>query len=309
MKRRKSLSLNLLYFLSGGKHMEKETQNEEIKEFTPTNDYVFKRIFGRKGNEELTKKLLESVTDNKYEEIKLDDTPILEAEVIKGKMGILDVKISAEHESIDIEMQVTKETDIADRMLWYWSKLYINTIKGGDEYGKTKKTICILLADFDVDKLKNVKGFHTKWKIIEDKYREVILTDKFQLDIIELNKLEQYRDKNDGLWQWCKFIKAPEKVSESIMKEYPEIKKAKEELDKINADEHERNIALARERALHDAASLRHDGYVEGYTNGVKEGISKRNVEIVKKLLLKGMSINEVSAITELTEDEIKKLI
>jgi len=293
-------------------------------EVMPTNDYVFKRIFGKTGNEELTMNFLEAITNNEYEKIKLDDTPILEAEVVKGKMGILDIKISAEKENIDIELQVTKETDIADRMLWYWSKLFVNTIRGGEEYGKTKRTICILLADFNVEKLKNIKEFHTKWKIIEEKYKETILTDKFQLDIIELNKLEQYKDENDKLLQWCKFIKAPGRVSESIMEKYPEIKKAKEELDKINADEHEKNIALARERALHDAASLRHDGYTEGYNDGITKGIEKgilkgiekgiingkseEKINIAKKLISKGMTISEISAITELSEDEIRKL-
>ena len=285
-------------------------------EVMPTNDYVFKRIFGKTGNEELTMNFLEAITNNEYEKIKLDDTPILEAEVVKGKMGILDIKISAEKENIDIELQVTKETDIADRMLWYWSKLFVNTIRGGEEYGKTKRTICILLADFNVEKLKNIKEFHTKWKIIEEKYKETILTDKFQLDIIELNKLEQYKDENDKLLQWCKFIKAPGRVSESIMEKYPEIKKAKEELDKINADEHEKNIALARERALHDAASLRHDGYTEGYNDGITKGIEKgiingkseEKINIAKKLISKGMTISEISAITSLSEDEIRKL-
>ncbi len=32
----------------------------------PTNDYVFGRIFGYKGNKKITKGLLESITNEKY---------------------------------------------------------------------------------------------------------------------------------------------------------------------------------------------------------------------------------------------------
>ena len=60
-----------------------------------TNDYVFKRIFGRKGNEDITRGFLKAVTKVEYIDINLEDTQILERDLIKDKMGILDVKIVA----------------------------------------------------------------------------------------------------------------------------------------------------------------------------------------------------------------------
>lgn len=88
-----------------------------------TNDYVFKRIFGRKGNEDITRGFLKAVTKVEYIDINLEDTPILERDLIENKMGILDVKVVASKEN-NIEMQVTKSEYIAERILWYWSKLY-----------------------------------------------------------------------------------------------------------------------------------------------------------------------------------------
>ena len=72
-----------------------------------TNDYVFKRIFGRKGNEDITRGFLKAVTKVEYIDITLEDTPILERDLIENKMGILDVKVVASKEN-NIEMQVTK---------------------------------------------------------------------------------------------------------------------------------------------------------------------------------------------------------
>ena len=75
-----------------------------------TNDYVFKRIFGRTGNEDITRSFLKAATGIEFNKINLEDTPILERDLIENKMGILDVKIVADYiNNIDIEMQVVKD--------------------------------------------------------------------------------------------------------------------------------------------------------------------------------------------------------
>ena len=77
----------------------------ENKLLKVTNDYVFKRIFGKKGNEDITRSFIEAVTSEYYEDINLEDTPILERDLLENKMGILDVKVVAnEINDIDIEM-------------------------------------------------------------------------------------------------------------------------------------------------------------------------------------------------------------
>ena len=212
-----------------------------------TNDYVFKRIFGQKGNEDITRGFLKAVTKVEYNNIDLEDTPILERALIENKMGILDVKVVANKENnIDIEMQVTKSEYIAERILWYWSKLYAGSIEKGEGYDSTKKAICILIADFKLEKLKEIEKYHTKWNIREEEYKNIILTDRLELHIIELEKLEKVNKKTkdeEELLNWCKFIKFPEKVEESIIMKNEEIKKAKEQLDKISQDENERRLA------------------------------------------------------------------
>ena len=139
-----------------------------------TNDYVFKRIFGQKGNEDITRGFLKAVTKLEYNNIDLEDTPILESSLIENKMGILDVKVVASKEN-NIEMQVTKSEYIAERILWYWSKLYAWSIEKGEGYNSTKKAICILIADFKLEKLKEIEKYHTKWNIREEEYKNIIL--------------------------------------------------------------------------------------------------------------------------------------
>ena len=45
------------------------TEEEKKKAMLPTNDYVFKRIFGYEGKEEITKDFIEAVTKYEIEEI------------------------------------------------------------------------------------------------------------------------------------------------------------------------------------------------------------------------------------------------
>ena len=273
----------------------------ENKLLKVTNDYVFKRIFGKKGNEDITRSFIEAVTSEYYEDINLEDTPILERDLLENKMGILDVKVVAnEINDIDIEMQVTKSEHIAERILWYWAKMYASSIEKGEGYSSTKRAICIMIADFKVERLKEIESYHTKWNIREEEKRDIILTDKLEIHIIELAKLKD-KDSKEKLKEWCKFIKAPESVEEATMKE---IKRAKEELDKISQDKKERRLAELREKAIMDEMAIRDSGYNDGFAEGKKE----TKTEYIRKMLEEKIDINLISKITGLSIDELKNI-
>ena len=279
-----------------------------------TNDYVFRRIFGQKGNEDITRGFLIAVTKVEYNNIDLEDTPILERDLIEDKMGILDVKVVASKEN-NIEMQVTKSEYIAERILWYWSKLYAWSIEKGEGYNSTKKAICILIADFKLEKLKEIEKYHTKWNIREEEYKNIILTDRLELHIIELEKLERRNNKSkeeEELLNWCKFIKFPEKVEESIIMKNEEIKKAKEQLDKISQDKKERRLAELREKAIKDEMAIRDSGYNEGRKEGIEEGLKKgkkaEKKSIAQNMLEMKIDKKTISKVTGLTIDEIDNI-
>ena len=80
----------------------------------PKNDYVFKRIFGHTGNEEITKGLLQSIIPDRIYKIELDSNPITEKDLLDDKVGILDIKAKLNDGNVncDIEMQVVDQKDI-----------------------------------------------------------------------------------------------------------------------------------------------------------------------------------------------------
>ena len=287
------------------------------KKLKPTNDYVFKKIFGSIGSEDITREFIKCATGLKFEDINLDTTPILEKDLIDKKTGILDVKVVADKlNNIDIEMQVVKSEHIAERILFYWSKMYNKTIRKGYGYERGQKAICILIADFKVSNLTQIDKFYTRWKIMEENYTKQNFTDKLYIVIIELEKLKGINDikeiYNEELLNWCKFIKNPEEMEGEEMKnEY--IKKAKEKLDEINQSEEERRLAEIRERTIRDEMAIRDSGYIDGKNDGIKqgknEGIAEEKLQIAKIMLKKKMLLEDIIEITRLSKAEIENLI
>lgn len=146
----------------------------------PTVDYVFKRIFGHVGNERITKSLLTAILNEEIRNIDLDCNTFINKNVVDDKIGILDVKAKFNNGvTCDIEMQILQQNDIIKRILFYWSKMYAQNIQSGKTYGELKRCIVILIADFELDELKEIEKYLSKWVIKEKKLRKTYVDRPF----------------------------------------------------------------------------------------------------------------------------------
>ncbi len=150
------------------------------------------------------------------------------------------------------------------------------------------------------------------------------MTDVFELHIIELPKLEKFISKNEKkeekLMLWAKFLLNPDSMEEEEMKENKDIKKAKEELDKMRQDEYEERIAELMEKKIMDDKAREAYVYEEGYDKGVAEGIEQgieqgiengrkiATMKIAKTMLESGEKIENIMKITGLTKEEIEEI-
>ena len=228
--------------------------------------------------------------------------------LLDDKVGILDVKAKIDgHINCDIEMQVVNKKNIEKRILFYCSKMYIQSIKSGKDYSTAEKSIAILVSDYELDSLKDVKKYSSKWNFREEEYSNVILTDAIEVIIIELPKFEKY--KNDSaLASWVKFINNPKVIDMSN----EEIKKAKKVLDELSQNEHERRLAELREKYIMDQKATEAAGYDKGLEDGKKQGIevgaTVAKVEIAKEMKLQGYDNNTIQKLTGLSIKEIEDL-
>lgn len=283
---------------------DKKSENHIL---SPKLDVVFQILFGEVGSEEITKDLLSTILDEEINEIDLNQNIVLRRENPKDKMGIVDVlaKIN-NNEYCNIEMQILDNRDTIKRILYYWAKKYSKELQKGKPYLDLKRTICVLIADFEIDILKDLE-FHTQWKIIEEKNRKTVLTDDLELHIIELPKMRKNKanGKDKKLLEWLSFLNNPEsKEVTNYMKNNESMKKAKEKLNTMSEDERIRRLAELREKAILDELEVK----AYNYRKGKNDGLEQKNKEIAKKMKEKNYKIEDIIDLTNLSKEEIEDL-
>ena len=183
-------------------------------------------------------------------------------------------------------------------------------IKSGKDYNTLEKGIVILISDYELDVLKEIEKYITKWNIREEEYQKIILTDVMEIYIIELPKFEKYKEKTENkLNSWVKFIENPEVVD---MKENKEVCKAKKVLEEISQDEHERYLAELRQKYIMDQKAIEGAGFDKGLKagieQGIQQGIDQNTNAIAKKLKEQNIDIEVISKVTGLSIKEIENL-
>ena len=147
--------------------------------------------------------------------------------------------------------------------------------------------------------------------------KKLILTDKFELDIIELLKIKGRENEKDQLLDWLIFLENPE--SERVtrkMEENENLKEAVEKLDRISEDEKMQRIIELREKAIRDEHAIYDKGLDDGIEKGIQKGFEEgknkgakeKEIQIAKKMLREKASIEFIIKVTGLTKEEIEKL-
>lgn len=200
-------------------------------------------------------------------------------------------------------MQMTDDKNIVKRILYYWSRTYSKQLKAGEKYKDLKKTIGIVITNYEVEELRGIENLDTKWQIICDKNDKRILTEDLELRIIEIPKAEHIlnKDKYNKIAQWLLFLDNPntERVEE-IMKENEKVKKANTVLYQMSEDEELQRLAELREKWDLDERSA--------LGNAREEGETKAKIEIAQKLKQMKMNIADIEKATGLTKEEIEKI-
>ena len=259
-------------------------KNEEV--MLLTNDYVFKRVFGHKGNEKITKALIGEIIGRKIRSIKLSESPILEKDLKLDKMGVLDVKVVLDDMTIiDVEMQVRKEKGMEQRRMFYISKLLVDQIQESEQYELLNKVIYIEIEDYKDKKFKNRGTYHIKAKYTYDDDEHEEYSNMVEIHEINLKKLEEMRkrgeiDKEDKLAIWGKLIKNPKRMEDEEMEKVKETIDVQELLKRLEGGTKERWLAEQRLKYIRDMKGIRAEGYDAGLTRRRKtrkEGTEEKN--------------------------------
>ena len=155
---------------------------------------------------------------------------------------------------------------------------------------------------YKLDEIKEISRYHTSWSLREDTETDAVLTDKFQVHVLEIPKVKDIEIQTDELAQWMSFINDPEdgRLEKMMYENNKYFKQARKELEYLSGDKDFQEIVEKRALALMDQ---------EVQTRLAKEeGITIERLEIAKKMKAKNMPIEEIMELTGLSKEEIGKI-
>ena len=300
----------------------------------PKIDVVFHALFREENNVLLEAMLSAILGKNIKIEANLDRH--LNIATSEEKLGVMDLRVRFEDgTNCNIEIQLNSYSYENERFLYYLADTYSRQLLRGKKYEEINKTISIVIIDHETEILKDMEELNIKWQMRDEKTGKRLLTDKFELVIIELPKAKRiYLSKNyDKTSQWMMFLDNPNsKEVINIMDNNKDIKKASEALKQVSGDYELRRIAELREKAIRDEqAALDYakvhglkagreeglkqglkeglkQGHEEGFKQGREEGI-EQGIEITAKNMLNlGVDLDIIIKATGLSKEQLLKL-
>ena len=273
----------------------------------PTDDWIFKLLFGDERNKTILIALLSSFLELPKEEYELSFLDAsLKPETEDDKLGILDVKIKTKTgKVINIEIQVNPVKQIGKRLSFYKSKLIVEQIGKGELYNIIQKVICICITSYVLfpevkDYLNNFQFYNRKNGVLFEEIPEEIYT-------LELPKGPS---DNDGkaVWEWLQFLRSKGKEEfEMVAAKNPEIRKAVDTLYELSADEEVRAEYERRQKAWRDRQSQNEGYYQDGIQKGLAEGIEKERMEIIRNAIGKGFPLETIHDFTGIDMETIER--
>ena len=280
--------------------IEKSMKNNKYK---PTNDYMFSRVFGDNDSREILKSFLQSIlTDIEIVKIESVKQAHLDANSINKKFSRMDILATINNNlKINIEMQMADLHNTVDRSLYYVERLATKDLEKNQRYTNLPKTICIWILNYDI--FESDAPFHDISRLRRD-YNSEVLTDKLEMHYIQLPKFKKKcKHISTALEQWLTFI-INDDLEEVKNMDNKLIHDAQSKLDLLNDSEEAREIA----ERIADAERNERDALDYERKAGIAEGISQKNLEIIKNMLAKNTDIEFISEVTNTSKEEIIKI-
>jgi predicted transposase/invertase (TIGR01784 family) len=288
------------------------------------NDFVFKKLFGEPGNEDILKALLEAILGITFKKVEPRRDTVLSKDIKSDKTGILDVRATLDDDKVvNVEMQVNPDYNMFKRTCFYISKLYSEGLQEGQKYSELKKAIAINILSHDLLKKNRC---HSIFQLKDQDNDDIQFKEIIEIHFIELPNINSDEEISERLSQWLRFINFEEEsVIDMLSQKNKDIEKAKEKLEVLSRDEQMRIVAENRAKYLSDynsnMAGAREEGLRAGLEQGIEKGIEQgieRGIEegkkeaiilIVIKSYKNGMTVEQISEILELSIEEVKTII
>ena len=286
------------------------------KEISLRNDDVFKIALGKNENVHLLKDFLQAILKREITNIVVKTEVTLDKTVKNSKECRLDLLAEIDNkEQINVEIQNSNKYNTVSRSLYYGSTLYRNSLKEGEDYNKAKRTVVIMILDYNEFK----DGTYHEVARMKRDYNNEIITDKVEYHYIQLPKfIETVKEIKTDEEMWIAYIS-----NQLDKEEKGELIRMKKSIEEINAIVDE----VMNDRDVYDALTIRElneydrkaalsyakekgeaEGMEKGKAEGLAEGKRKTKIEMAKLMLKDNKDVEEIKKYTGLTEEELENL-
>ncbi|GHU60200.1 hypothetical protein FACS189411_17570 [Bacteroidia bacterium] len=297
----------------------KETQTPVF--MNPLTDYSFKKLFSEK---ELLIAFLNDVTPwETIVDIKYQPSEQLGASK-EDRRAIFDLYcITGNDEYYIIEMQVGKQMYFKDRALFYTAFPIRKQAPRKKNWNyQLKGVYLVAVLNFILFKDEADEDFVIEEAYLMRKRTKARFSDKLNYLFVELpkfNKTPAELKTNTDRWLYCfrnmgSLNTIPEEFKDSVFEHLFDLAR----LEILKPTEMEAyNKSVLEYSVLQDVADCarsegREEGEVkgreEGRSEGREKGLEEKSIEVAKRSLLKGYSIDEIAELTDLTPEQIKDI-
>ena len=261
----------------------------------------------------------------------------------KNKLIVLDLRVQLNtKELVNVEMQSTAQTHFLKRILYYWSRLYTETLPRGNDYKELHPAYSLVFTTFDV--FQDTQDVVTSFSVRSDRPPHFALNNQLRIVLVELSKFRAMLpgDLFDLRDLWCYTLKRSGRMGrrewEVLFQKGREMKMAMKLLKFLSNDESvrfqeeawekfQRDLRGQREYAIEQGMKQgmkqgmeqgrqqgmkqgmeqgREQGRQEGRKQGMEQGIKQEREHIALKMLKQGYPVSSIEKITGLSKTQIE---
>ena len=273
----------------------------------PTNDVAFKKLFFQK---DLIIHFINTVLklEGETQIVDLDYLPQEQVPVVgELKRSIVDVKVKdAKNRHYIVEMQNAYIEEFIKRTEYYGASAIVNQVETGEKYTEVEPVIVIcitknhlVLKDSDLD----VISYHQ----VSEKKTGRCYFKNLSYVLIELERFNKKQNEFSSIQDhWLHYFKNVQEFSDIPQNlEVAEIKKAYATIERFNWTRAELDQYIKTELYI-QSQSVTMDAR---FTEGKAEGERLKQIEIAKKMLEEKLSLEIISKCSDLSIEEINRLL
>ncbi len=288
-------------------------------------DWAIKHMLRDKSNFEILEGLLTVLLG---EDVKIKE--ILESESNQesnnDKFNRVDIKaVNSKGHIILVEVQLTREFDYLQRILYGTCKTITEHMSLGDKYDKVKKvySISILYCDYGIGDdyvyvgEMDFRGLHTGTELIVSTKEDGVIVQHLPKDIypeyyiLRVNSFDKI--PTSPIDEWMSYLKTG-KVKEDTS--VPGLQRVREKLRVLSMTKEQRqsyfrhldNIMVENDVLDTARTEGREEGFAEGKAEGLAEGRAAANIENAKKMMEMNIPVETIMQITGLSADNLASL-